>query len=310
MDPYPKPSAVGGTLIRKVISLFKEKSFALPIEGKVLIAVSGGVDSMVLAHLITNYGRKIVNPEQITLLHFDHGWRVESGTVERAGVEQFANKLGVGFISKKLASPNQDRQSSNLEEDARLKRNEVYAELTCEGGPYQFVFTAHHQDDVVETLFWRFFRGELDEYRGGILFQDSKVLRPFLKATKEEIRAYALDEKVPFFEDPTNASSDPFRGWMRNQVVPLLETHFPQVRAVVAKYSNQKPELKVPSVDASLQAIETVTGNSLNRAQRQSLQKMVSEMQVGASLTLPGHVQVKRLKSSFLIENLDQEDRS
>ncbi len=306
MDPYPKPSAMGGTLIRKVISLFKEESFALPLEGKILIAVSGGVDSMVLAHLITKYGRKIVDPSQITLLHFDHGWRPESATIEREGVKKLAENLGVGFLPKDLERSQESLKSTNLEADARLKRNAVYAELTAAGQPYALVLTAHHQDDVAETLFWRFFRGELFEFTKGILFQDSSVLRLLLKVTKEEIRAYATQEGVSFFEDPTNSDPDPFRSWMRTEVLPLIESHFPQVRKVVAEYANQKP--KVSEADASIQAIEMVTGNSLNRAQREVIQRMIQDMTIGSCLTLPGRMQVKRLKSSFLIENLDQDD--
>ena len=191
MSPYPKPSAMGGTIIRQVISLLRENSISLPIQKPILIATSGGVDSMCLAHLICTYGRKIIDPTLVTLLHFDHQWRKESGTIEKKAVQQLANSLGVKFLSVKLPSHRQKTLSKNLEEDARLKRNEFYSSKTGSSKEYAFVITAHHADDVVETLMWRFFRGELFLQNEGILFQDNNVLRPFLKVLKEEIYQYA-----------------------------------------------------------------------------------------------------------------------
>jgi len=235
MNPYPKPSDIGGTMIRKVMALLKERSFALPISEPVFIATSGGVDSMVLAHLISTYGRKIVQPEQITLLHFDHQWRLESSTVEKDAVEKWAQKLGVGFLSVRLDSSVERPLSKNLEEDARMKRNEFYS---SHSGPAKFahVFTAHHGDDVVETLVWRFFRGELFEQNEGILFQDNNVLRPLLKVTKEEIYAYAQAEGVPFHEDPSNQNSGQMRAFFRNELKPILLKQFPGFRSSVLRY--------------------------------------------------------------------------
>src|SRR5687767_4600866 len=102
--PYPKPSDIGGTLIRRVVGTFKHQLAAdprlarklkLPLSGKIAISVSGGVDSMVLAHLLCRYGRKVIaDPtRQVTLLHFDHQWRAESATIEREEVARLASTL-------------------------------------------------------------------------------------------------------------------------------------------------------------------------------------------------------------------------
>src|ERR1035437_1467808 len=138
MSPYPKPSAIGGTIIRKVMALLKENKLKLPIQKPILIATSSGVDSMSLAHLISKYGRRIINPQLITLLHFDHQWRKESGTVEKKAVQKFAMELGVNFISVKLKSPVQKALSKNLEEDARIKRNEYYSSQTGDGEKFAY----------------------------------------------------------------------------------------------------------------------------------------------------------------------------
>ena len=126
---YPKPSAMGGTLIRQVLALFKAQKFVLPLTQPLCIAVSGGVDSMVLAHLIGRYGRKMISPDLITLLHFDHQWRPESATVEKKAVELLARKLNAGFRSIQLEVPKKN-SSLNLEDHARQQRNQHYARLS------------------------------------------------------------------------------------------------------------------------------------------------------------------------------------
>src|SRR4051812_45912614 len=75
--PYPKPGPVGGRLIRTMIATLREAGVVLPITSDILCAVSGGADSLALAHLLAHYGRRIVpRPrEQLTLLHINHGWR-------------------------------------------------------------------------------------------------------------------------------------------------------------------------------------------------------------------------------------------
>ncbi len=244
MNSYPKPSDIGGTLIRRVIAQFKEKEFALPLQHPVLIAVSGGVDSMVLAHLLATYGRRLLSPDQISLLHFDHQWRPESATVEKKLVADFARDLGVGFESVVLDQHRQNPLSRNLEEDARLKRNAYYASRSQAGDGFAHVLTAHHADDVVETLVWRFFRGELFEQNEGILFQDNNVLRPFLKVTKDEILAYAAAEKVSFLEDPTNQDPQQMRAFFRQELKPLLLKQFPGFRTAVLGYTAKHKKMR------------------------------------------------------------------
>jgi tRNA(Ile)-lysidine synthase len=238
---YPKPSPIGGTIIRKVMALLKENQISLPMNRPILIATSGGVDSMVLAHLISKYGRRIIDPKKIILLHFDHGWRKESGTVEKKAVQQLAKELEVSFLSVKLKTQRQKTMSKNLEEDARMKRNEYYASHTGS------VFTAHHADDVVETLVWRFFRGELFKQNEGILFQDNNVLRPFLKVTKEEIYLYAQSESVSFFEDPSNDNLTQMRAFFRKELKPLLLKQFPGFRNSVLSYAAQRKAIRKKS---------------------------------------------------------------
>jgi tRNA(Ile)-lysidine synthase len=252
--PYPSPSPVGGILIRNVIASFKERGFSLPFTEPVFIACSAGIDSMVLAHLIGRYGRRIIDPEKLTLLHFDHGWRPESKTLEPEGVRQLAEQLGLNFKSVVLPTAKENQAADNLEHDARLKRQAEYKKLAgaSKNATARWVWTAHHQDDVVETLVWRFFRGELMHQVQGILFHDDPVLRPFLQVTRAQIQDYALAEGVKYFEDASNQDPSRMRAFLRQKLFPLIEIHFPGFKSSVFKYtehstehpSEQKTELK------------------------------------------------------------------
>ena len=259
---------------------------------------------MALAHLLCKYGRKILESNEITLLHFDHGWRKESADSEKKLVENLAKNLGVKFLHQKLPEP-VERLSRNLEEDGRLKRQAAYEVLqgTHEHGAY--ILTAHHENDAVETIFWRFLRGEFDEYREGILFHYSEYIRPFIKVKKKEILAYARAEKVEFLHDPTNDDSRYFRVWMRKIVFPLLETQFPQVQKVLARYLTKGTLVPIEKGSGLVEAVQIVTGEPLNRAQRKSLHELTLKLKLGACLSLPDGKQIRRLKEGFLIETID-----
>jgi tRNA(Ile)-lysidine synthase len=238
--PYPRPSDIGGTLIRQVIATFKSRQFTIPFDVPIAIACSGGMDSMCLAHLIGRYGRNIIDPARVTLLYFDHGWRPESATTELEQVQKWAKELSFGFESVKLQTQTQSSQSDNLEEDARLKRNHIYRDRA---GPeaakkYRYIWTAHHQDDVIETLVWRFFRGEIFHQSQGILFCDDPVLRPFLQVTKDQIKLYSRSEAIDYLDDPTNHDTTRMRAKLRHQVFPLIEQAFPGFKSSVAKYAH------------------------------------------------------------------------
>lgn len=232
---YPQPGNTGGTLIRKVIALLKAQGVELPLRGRVALAVSGGVDSMVLSHLLSRYGRKVFPrpEEQITLLHLDHGWRPESSDFEKNLVQEHAQLLGVGFESIALKAPQEELLRQNLEHDARTKRLEVFESMTRGKAGYRWVLTAHHQDDVIETLVWRFFRGELRHHPEGVKFKHRKMLRPLLEVSKEEIYQYAQEEKVPFVEDPTNRDPKWMRAFLRTELLPKVAEHFPGYRKAI-----------------------------------------------------------------------------
>ncbi len=313
MSPYPRPGKAGGGLIRSVLRLFKRRGLSTPLKSPILIAVSGGVDSMVLAHLAGTYGRRLIDPALVTLLHLDHGWRTESSNEEPQAVEDLARQLGFGFRHVALKAPSESKTSGNLEEDARNKRLEVYDLLSGPDKEFRFVLTAHHRDDVAETVLWRFLRGELLGGIAGIKFLDSQCLRPFLEVSKEQIEAYAQEEGVPHFEDPTNLDSTRFRAWARKEMLPFLETRYPSIRKTLAGYANPQSEVSQGVERSSemclVNIVQAVVGGPLNRAQRAALSNMLRETSPGQALSLPGGGQLKRLKTGWLIEDSSSDNQ-
>lgn len=241
---YPKPQNTGGTLIRAVVQSLKESKIKLPIRSPILIATSAGVDSMSLAHLLLKYGRRVAPASKITLLHFDHQWRPESSLEEKRIVNDLALQYGAGFKHLQLPSPQTNPESKNWEDDARKKRVRVFRELAGKGKAYRWVFTGHHANDVVETLVWRFFRGEFLHQQAGILSKDDQVLRVLLKVTKEQLRQYALEESVPFLEDPTNLDPNQMRAQLRAEIFPQIQKVFPGFQNTVLRYSQAKKSSK------------------------------------------------------------------
>jgi len=187
-----------------------------------LVGVSGGVDSVALLHALARVGREPV------VLHFDHGWRAESGA-DAAFVSQQARMLGlkcvIGKMRKSLHGPR--------EADARAARYAFFAKTVARLG-IRHVVLAHHADDQVETFLMQLLRGSgaagrgmdfLSE-RGGLILH-----RPWLGVWKKEIVAYARRNKLTWREDATNADTRHRRNLIRRRVLPYLEKQFGQAVA-------------------------------------------------------------------------------
>ncbi|MGF2941995.1 tRNA lysidine(34) synthetase TilS [Enterococcus xiangfangensis] len=198
---------------------------------KLLLAVSTGVDSMVLLHLLEQQNI------QIGVVHVDHQLRPESKK-EAAFLQNYCRNHQLPFYLKVWEQPAKE----NIEAEARKLRYAFFEKIMIQEN-YELLLTAHHGDDQLETLLMRLVRGGSLIGHSGIARQQSfgagSLLRPLLSFSKEEIYAYAKKEQLTYFEDATNASAAYFRNRIRQNVVPGLKKENPQILLHAQQFHQQ-----------------------------------------------------------------------
>jgi tRNA(Ile)-lysidine synthase len=187
------------------------------LPASLLAGVSGGVDSVALLHALVGSGRKPV------VLHFDHGWRAESGA-DAAWVSELARKLGLRYVGGKMSA----KTKTHREADARAARYAFFAK-TARRLRMPHMVLAHHADDQVETFLMQLLRGSGAGARGmdPISEREEIILhRPWLGVWKREVVAYARRHKLNWREDATNADTRHRRNLIRRRVLPYLQKQF------------------------------------------------------------------------------------
>lgn len=224
---YSKPGPMGGRLIREVISFLRSQNVTLPISSHILIAVSGGPDSTALAHLLVHYGRRVGVRSKIMLLHVNHGWRGEASTSDARFVQLQGRRWGVPVKIINLRPPSKSSHAGESWEDlARRERAKIFAEVAKERKAV--VLTAHHAEDLAETVLWRLFTGAARTHGGGIAAVHHEKLRPLLRVRKRDLAEYLREENQDWREDATNFEGRFMRSRMRQQLMPLIEELFPR----------------------------------------------------------------------------------
>ncbi|MDA7866547.1 tRNA lysidine(34) synthetase TilS [Verrucomicrobia bacterium] len=202
----------------------------LPGEG-ILVAVSGGVDSMVLLEVL----HRLVgaNRWELTVAHFNHLLRGQESDRDEAFVRSVAASFGMPVVVGRgdVAMLGVSHQVS-LEMAAREARHCFFVREAKERG-IQKVLLAHHADDQAELFFLRLFRGAGSDGLGGMKkvsvspFSESvQLIRPLLESSKRELLAFAKAEGIEFREDGSNRDSDILRNRVRNQLLPLLQEEY------------------------------------------------------------------------------------
>jgi tRNA(Ile)-lysidine synthetase-like protein len=182
-----------------------------------LVAVSGGVDSVALLHALAATGHRPV------VLHFDHGWRAESG-VDADFVCDLARKHGLKYLGGKM----REYTGKQREADARTARYAFFAKIARRLKIADLIL-AHTADDQVETFLLQLLRGAGSSARGmdPLARRDGLVLhRPWLGVWKKEIIAYARNNKLGWREDETNADTRHRRNRIRHRLLPYLQRQF------------------------------------------------------------------------------------
>jgi tRNA(Ile)-lysidine synthetase-like protein len=177
--------------------------------GTYVVAVSGGVDSMVLLDLIARQpGVRLV------VAHYDHGIRHNSA-LDRQLVEQTAKRLGLPFVHY------EGKLGPGTSEEAARKARYKFLHQVREASGAKAILTAHHHNDALETALLNLLRGT---NRKGLtaLRSHATVHRPLLHITKEELRQYANDQGLVWREDPSNTDTVFMRNYIRHKILPRL----------------------------------------------------------------------------------------
>lgn len=203
---------------------------------RVLLAVSGGVDSMVLLDMIQRLPSDL--KPWFGVVHVNHQLR-ESSVDEAAYLEHFCHTAGIPFYMTKW---NKDQQpKANEEEAARNFRYAFFRDVFIEQRATHLL-TGHHGDDQVETILMRLVRGGTLESMAGIKetrsFLTGALVRPLLPYTKEQLYHYSREHQLQYFEDETNHGLAYTRNRYRNQVIPLLKQETPRLAPHFANFSS------------------------------------------------------------------------
>ncbi len=209
--------------------------------GAILLAVSGGLDSMVLLHLLARLAP--VCRWRLTVAHFNHQLRGRSSNADERLVERTTKRLGLSFVAGRAdVRAHAAAGGTSLEMAARELRHRFFAQ-TAARRKIRVIALAHHADDQVELFFLRLLRGAAAEGLAGMKWRNPSpansritLARPLLAESKAALAGWAVREKVPFREDATNAQMDIRRNRIRHELLPLLAGKYqPALVAVILR---------------------------------------------------------------------------
>lgn len=201
---------------------------SVPIEGKkLLLMLSGGADSMVLLHFLMELKDGL--GFELGAFSLDHMFRGEASLEDLNFVRAEAEKRKIRLHAYRRDVGARARELGMGDEiSARMTRYTLAEALRlCYG--YDYIVSAHHRSDAVESIFLHFIRGSGLGGLRGIRAVDGPVLRPLLFASKEDILKAAKDLNIPYREDETNNENSYSRNYLRNEVMPRLERLNPKL---------------------------------------------------------------------------------
>ena len=206
-------------------------------EDKVVAAVSGGADSMCLLSLL-NEKRKDIS-FSLFAVHVNHNIRDKEAIRDEKFVEEFCkvNNIGLKIVHVK-ALDYAKKFNKSIEQAARELRYEALNEVMLEIKANK-LFVAHHIGDQAETVLMHIFRGSSIKGARGMSIVSGKIIRPLLFFSKEEILEYNKKHNVVYVEDSTNSDINYTRNFLRQEIIPRLETVYPGVKNAICAFSNR-----------------------------------------------------------------------
>src|SRR6266496_443728 len=222
-------------LLQRFKESIRQQNLFYP-KDKLILAVSGGVDSIVLCELCKQAGY------DFAMAHCNFQLRGEESERDEKFVKDLGKKYGAELFIKKFDTEKYASETKkSIQEAARDLRYEWFNELIHQDSKSdpdsyrdrnpKFVLTAHHADDNIETVLMNFCRGTGLHGLAGIPVSPTHIRRPLLSFWKQELIEFAAENKLNFVEDSSNRSSKYTRNLFRNEIIPMISKVYPQVKS-------------------------------------------------------------------------------
>lgn len=199
---------------------------------KILLAVSGGPDSVCLLDIFSRLQKKY--SLELIIAHVNYNLRGEDSEKDEKFVRKLAKKYGIEiFTLTPTLSRLQERGHSISENYLRNTRYEFFETLRAKND-FNLIAVAHNLDDQVETFLMRIIRGSGMSGLTAMKFKNNFIIRPLLSITRGEILKYLKENKLKYRTDKTNAENKFFRNKIRNKLIPFLEKDFnPKIKQTI-----------------------------------------------------------------------------
>jgi len=199
---------------------FVQREDLFTLSDRILLACSGGIDSMVLADLLK------AGSWPFALAHINYRLRGEESEEDARFVEREAHRLQVPFYHLSIYTEQDLQPGESIQMAARRIRYRWLEEIRSKSH-FEHIATAHQADDAIETFFLNFIRGSGLSGLAGIPAKRGSIVRPLLFATRSEIEAYARENHIAWREDRSNAEDQYDRNKIRHHLMPLLQNWNP-----------------------------------------------------------------------------------
>lgn len=270
----------------------KVLNILLPLQKKnILVAVSGGIDSMVLLTVLSTLRQHLEC--RLSVLTINHGIRSDEETsADVKLVKSYCNKLGdICCYEKKFLPGEVDElavsRNRGIEEAARFLRYKAFDEIV-EKINADCVCLGHNQNDRLETILQRFLQGAGGSSAVGMNQKRGVYLRPLFDVSRESIKEYAELKSVPYRNDSTNNDTSYVRNRIRINLIPILDTNFPGWQSAILSGA-EKHRLDTKVLDDMAQTFVWLNENNSLSADRKSF------------IILPEAVRIRVLKKALVL---------
>ncbi len=219
-------------MLQKIKAYLEENNLA-PAGSKIIVAVSGGLDSVVLADIMPKLGF------EIAIAHCHFGLRGEEANADELFVKKLAKQYNVPFYSEHFSTKVfAEEHGLSIQMAARQLRYAWFEKLRQDLN-FDFIATAHHQNDTLETILLNLTRGTGLAGLHGVPPKNGRIIRPLLCLAKDDLYDHLVTEKLIWREDASNETTKYQRNLLRHEVVPVLKKLNPNLEETIFQTSER-----------------------------------------------------------------------